>query len=323
MQKFYAGYRRFFHRPILVVVVLLMCCAGALGVMTSMPSAQPDRFETTAADIDLSRRLEGHVRQLAGPRNVFYPAEYRSAENYLVARLKSFGYAPTLQAVASFYGPANNVVVVIPGATSARWVVGAHYDSHDRNPGADDNASGTAALLEIARALHGTTPARTLELVFFANEEPPHFQTDTMGSVVHSKNAGEVELMISLEMLGYYSSEPNSQKYPPPLNHYYPDVGDFVAVVGSIPDRLPVQDLTKKLRSGGMKTYGFSGPRFIPGIGFSDHWSYWQHDTRAIMVTDTAFFRNDNYHKDTDLPETLDYLRMARVTRLVGEFVSQ
>ena len=155
------------------------------------------------------------------------------------------------------------------------------------------------------------------------NEEPPHFQTETMGSVVHSGEQRDVELMISLEMLGYYSDTPNSQKYPPPLNHYYPDVGDFVAVVGSIPDRFPVQDLTAKLRNGGMKTYGFSGPRFMPGIGFSDHWSYWQHDVQAIMVTDTAFFRNDHYHKATDLPETLDYVRMARVTRLVAEFVSQ
>lgn len=313
----------YFRRPILIIFGILMGLVLALGFMTSMPSKQADGvFTPTPQEAELATSLEKHVRKLAGPRNEYYPKEYKAAEDYIALILRSFGLQPTFQIVPAFDREERNILVRIPGQNKGKTiVVGAHYDAHGNNPGADDNASGTSALLEIARILSKSPPQNDVILAFYANEEPPHFQTETMGSVVHANSVKDVDLMISLEMLGYFSTAPESQKYPAPLNFYYPDVADFVAVVGPLEDRGIVADLTAHLRGADMKTFGFSTPKFMPAVGFSDHWSYWQRSIPAVMVTDTAFFRNSNYHRDTDTPETLDYLRMARITAAVASFL--
>ena len=199
---------------------------------------------------------------------------------------------------------------------SGAIVVGAHYDTVPGSPGADDNASGVAVLIELAR-LHGG--AGGIEFIAFANEEMPYFMSREMGSfhsAAQARGRGEkLRAMLSLEMLGYYRDAPGSQQYPFPLGLFYPDRGDFIAFVGD----LGARSLTRKVislfrRNAAFPSQGVAAPGFIPGVTWSDHWSYRSHGFPAIMVTDTAFYRYPHYHLPSDTPEKLDYQRMARVT---------
>ena len=192
-------------------------------------------------------------------------------------------------------------------------VIGAHYDSVPGSPGADDNASGVAVLIELARM---GLPAR---FVAFANEEMPYFQSGEMGSYVWAERAhkgGErIDAMLSLEMLGYYADGAGTQKYPAPLSWFYPDRGNFIAFVGDVGSRALVRrSIAAFRRHSKFPSEGVAAPAGIPGVTWSDHWSFRQHDYPAIMVTDTAFFRNPHYHQASDTPDKLDYERMARVT---------
>jgi hypothetical protein len=196
-------------------------------------------------------------------------------------------------------------------------VVGAHYDSIPPTPGADDNASGVAIMLELARRLQPS--ARTVRFVAFTNEEPYYFQTEEMGSLVYARRCRErnenIVAMISLETLGYYKDEPGSQKYPFPLGLLYPSTGDFVGFVGNPSSRWLAHRCIQTFRQQArFPSQGACLPEQIPGVGWSDHWSFWQAGYPAVMVTDTAPFRNPHYHQTTDLPDTLDFGRMARVT---------
>lgn len=188
-------------------------------------------------------------------------------------------------------------------------VVGAHYDTVPGSPGADDNASAVAVLIELARM---KLPAR---FVAFANEEMPYFQTGEMGSVAWAKKGENVRAMFSLEMLGYYRDAPGSQQYPAPLGLFYPDRGDFIAFVGDLGARGLVRKAVAAFRKhAAFPSEGVAAPGFIPGVTWSDHWSFRRHGYAAIMVTDTAFYRYPHYHLPSDTPEKLDYERMARVT---------
>jgi len=223
-----------------------------------------------------------------------------------------------------------NLSVELEGSTlpDEILVVGAHYDSCAGLPGADDNASGVAAMMELSRLFAGADvrPARTLRFIAFTNEEPPHFQGETMGSLVEAKRsaaAGEdIVGMLSLECLGYFSDDPGSQKYPAPLDSFYPDTGDFIGFVGDTSARSFVRRTIGLFREhAAFPSEGIAAPDSIPGIGWSDHWSYSQVGYPAVMVTDTAPFRNPNYHEPTDLPDTLDYERLARVTSGLAEVI--
>jgi hypothetical protein len=215
-----------------------------------------------------------------------------------------------------------NLAAELPGASRPEEVVlvGAHYDSVDGSPGANDNASGVAALLEIARLLRETPPARTVRFVAFVNEEPPFFQTEAMGSRVHARAArgrGErIVAMLSLETLGYYTGEPGSQTFPTPLlRPFYPDRGDFVAFVGNLASRrLLRQAVAAFRRHAPFPCEGLSAPAWITGVDWSDQWSFWQEGYPALMVTDTALFRYPHYHGPGDLPGRLAYPQLARVT---------
>ena len=198
-------------------------------------------------------------------------------------------------------------------------VIGAHYDTFEDKPGADDNSSGVAGILEIMRQLQDRNMRCPVEFVAYANEEPPFFRTENMGSYVHAEsleNRGlDLRLMISVEMIGYYDDAPDTQTYPIGMMKYlYSDRADFISVVGDFSNIGAVRDAKKIMASQmGMPVYSINAPRSMVGIDFSDHLNYWNRGMPALMVTDTAFYRNGWYHTDKDLPDTLDYTRMADV----------
>jgi Zn-dependent M28 family amino/carboxypeptidase len=217
----------------------------------------------------------------------------------------------------------NIEVVIDPTANSASantLVIGAHYDSYFHAPGANDNATGAAGIIELARLLgdlRGKSSIR-IRLVLFVNEEPPYFKTEFMGSLVYAKRLREsgapVLGMVALETLGFYSDEEHSQRYPWPLGLLYPTTGNFVAFVGLTSSRTFVRRIVASFRAAAaFPSVGGSAPGFIPGIDWSDHWSFEQVGIPAVMVTDTALFRYPHYHTAADTPDKVDYERLARV----------
>ncbi len=268
-------------------------------------------------------RLEGHVRALAGrigERNVFQPAHLAAAAHYLEDQLAGYGHAVTREDFRTGELVVRNLVVERRGSAKSEEivVVGAHYDSVMGSPGANDNASGASALLEIARALVQQQPARTVRCVFFVNEEPPFYLTGEMGSLVHARGArqrGEnVVAMLSIETIGYYTNAKGSQHYPFPFGLLYPSTGDFVGFVGNLGSRALVRKAVASFRgSTAFPSEGVAAPGSIPGIGWSDHWSFWQQGYPAVMVTDTALFRYGPYHTGDDTPDKVGYDRLAAV----------
>ena len=294
----------------------------------------------TEAEAAVAQALEADVRRLAediGERNAtpFGVERLRAAERFLAASLEAAGYELGRQAWEVRGLEVANLVAELPGGAAADEivVVGGHYDSARGTPGANDNASGTAATLALARVFAGRKPARTLRFVFFVNEEPPWFQTDDMGSLRYARRCQErkenVVGMLSLETLGYYSDEPGSQKFDscPPLRLLYPDTGNFVAFVADVKSA----DLARRVVGAFRDTTKFPShgcclPAAIKGVGWSDHWSFWQAGYPGVMVTDTAPFRYPHYHEPEDTPDKIDYERLARVVagleRVVGELAA-
>jgi Zn-dependent M28 family amino/carboxypeptidase len=220
-------------------------------------------------------------------------------------------------------GSAYRNVGVLFGNAQERIVIGAHYDAQGPYPGADDDASGIAVVMQLARVVAAEKPAFLsrvgVELVAYSLEESPRFRGPEMGSARHAQamvDAGvKVRAMMSLEMLGYYSDAPGSQKFPlPQLRWFYPSIGNGIVLVGKLGQGGIVR-ATKSAFFGAsdLPVFSINAPRFVPGIDFSDHQSYWNRNFPALMVTDSAFYRNDNYHKASDLPETLDYDKMSKV----------
>jgi Zn-dependent M28 family amino/carboxypeptidase len=198
-------------------------------------------------------------------------------------------------------------------------VVGAHYDTFGGHAGANDNTSAVAALLELARVLKVNPPKCNTQIVAYTLEEPPAFRTEKMGSFIHAKRLKEsgvnVKVVIVLDMIGFYSDAPNSQNYPAPLmDLYYPNKANFISVVSDFSNILEVRKAKNILKeTSNLPVYSITAPVFIPGIDFSDHHNYWKFNYPALMISDTAFYRSDNYHTPKDTPDTLDYERMAKV----------
>jgi len=278
-----------------------------------------------------------HVAALAGEigeRNVWRPEAMAAAAAYIQGSLEEAGYTVNVQPFASRGQSVANIEAVLPGhaAVDEIIVVGAHYDSVADSPGADDNASGVAAMLELARLLAASTLPRSVRFVAFANEEAPFFYGDEMGSnryAAHAQAHGErIVAMLSLETLGYYTAEPGTQKYPFPFSWFYPDTGNFVGFVGNFASRPLVRQAVGAFRaSTAFPSEGVAAPSGMEGIHWSDHWSFWQAGYPAIMITDTAPFRYPYYHEASDIPQQLDYTGLARVTgglaEVVGALASQ
>lgn len=318
-----------------IITACLAIAAWHSGCSVLMPG---DRFRGTlpivsAGQLSVAEQMRRDVEVLAGDlpeRNAYNPKQYRQAEDYLAAELARAGYRVHFQTF-EFTRPArrdfpeatltaSNLEVELPGTTTPDEIilVGAHYDAVLGSPGANDNASGTAGVLALARTLAANPLPRTVRFVLFANEEPPFFWSDGMGSLVHAracKQRGDhIVAMLSLETFGYYRDEKGTQGYPPGIALAYPSTGNFIAFVGMNESEPIIKRCVAAFReSCEFPSEGAALPSLVPRVGSSDHWAYWKQGYPALMVTDTAMFRYPHYHKPTDTPEKLDYERMARV----------
>ena len=275
-------------------------------------------------DQPLLDRIRTHVERLAGDigeRNVFVPEALQRAAQYIEEEWTRFGYAvDRLDYDVSGLRCANLAVSRNGGGrTSEILLLGAHYDSVVGSPGANDNASGVAALLEVSRLFQAIDSALTVRFVAFVNEEPPFFMTGRQGSMVYAKAArrrgDDIRLMASLETIGCYSDKPGSQKYPPLFELFYPDRGDFLGIVADFRSRKAMRLLANAFRAhSDFPLQTVSTFRAIPGVSWSDHQSFWRQGYRAVMVTDTAPYRYRHYHAPTDTPDKLSYPELAQVT---------
>lgn len=304
--------------PAFLVLLCLLVLAWALVMQPLLPGS-PGRGQV---EVDPSR-LEAHVRMLTEtfiPRNEAHPENLDRAAEYIRRAFERAGGRSSQQPYQVNGQTYRNVIAIFGADTRERIVIGAHYDSVAADvPGADDNASGVAGLIELARMLSDPPPPMRVELVAYTLEEGQHFRTERMGSAVHAASLKakhfSVRAMFSLEMLGYFSDAPETQAYPHQIMQlFYPSRGNYIAVVGKLDQPLVVRRVKAAMRgASSLPVYSINAPRFVPGIDFSDHRNYWDAGYDAVMITDTAFYRNPHYHTAEDTPETLDYRRMAMV----------
>jgi hypothetical protein len=302
----------------------LAAIAGLLWYMVAAPGASHSGAlpPLTDGEKDLAANLREHVTVIASrEHNVFRLPLLEQAAQYIENAFDKAGYLPIgAQRFMAGPAPVRNIEVEVKGGSRAAEIVivGAHYDSVAGSPGANDNGSGVAAMLELARLAFGSRPARTVRFVAFVNEEPPFYRSDAMGSRLYarrSKERGEnVVAMLSLETLGYYSDRPGSQRYPFPLGFFYPSTGNFVTFVSDLSSRALLHEAVAGFRRHArFPSEALAAPAAVPGVDWSDHWSFWQEGWPALMVTDTAFYRYPHYHTAQDTPDKVDYDRLARV----------
>jgi Zn-dependent M28 family amino/carboxypeptidase len=283
---------------------------------------------------DISRNLRNHVFMLAdeiGERNIWQPAKLHAAAEYIHNVWQEQGFDVKHQGYEARGVESANLIIEMKGISLPDEIVlvGAHYDSVLGSPGANDNGSGVGALLELSRLLAGRKKlARTVRLVAFTNEEPPFFLHGNMGSRIHAARSRAMNEnivgMLSLETMGFYSEVPGSQEYPFPFSFFYPHTANFIGFVGNIRSRHLVKlSLAAFRQTTRFPSEATAAPGWITGIGWSDHWSFWREGYRAIMVTDTAFFRYEPYHTRQDTAEKIHYDRLARVTRGLAEVIAE
>ncbi len=275
---------------------------------------------------NLAANLKTHVVTLAeqiGERHVpDRDIELEQAADYIERTLRRTNLQVRSMPFEVRAGMVRNIEGIKPGGRLADEiiVIGAHYDSAPGTPGANDNGSGVAVLLELARMVQHRSFDRTVRFVAFVNEEPPYFHTDNMGSWQYAQECRRKELnvvaMLALETVGYYSDQPGSQQYPPLLRAMYPDVGNFVAFVGNLGSKWLVKRCVKTFRdTTAFPSEGAALPGWLTGVDWSDHWSFWEAGYDGIMVTDTAIFRYPHYHEPEDTPDKIDFTRTALVTQ--------
>jgi Zn-dependent M28 family amino/carboxypeptidase len=321
------------------VLVAALAGAGGLIALVTQPWVAPAVNTAPSLDAPITVNpdaLKAHVKKLSVdlyPRSFAHARNLYLAGDYIENAFRKSGAEVSVQAFSADGEPYRNIIAHFGPKSGPLLVIGAHYDSVNATDGvnnsegagdthgADDNASGIAGLLELARLLGRHPPGRPVELAAYTLEEPPYFRTQDMGSAHHARllreQGQEVTLMISLEMIGYFSDAPDSQDYPfSALSALYPDRGDYIALVGKFGD-FGVMRRVKALMQGAspLPVASINAPPLVPGIDFSDHLSFWAAGYPAIMVTDTAFNRNKEYHQAGDTWERLDYARMAEVVQ--------
>ena len=282
----------------------------------------------------LREELRADVQKLAGEigeRNMWHYPQLDAAADFIEDSFSRADLRPRRDSYEMHGQACHNIEAEIPGARPEVVLIGAHYDSVFGSPGANDNGTGMAATLALARRFAGRKPQHTLRFVAFVNEEPPYFLSDEMGSFVYAgrcKTRGDrIDAMISLETIGYFSDAPQSQTYPAPgLGILYPKVGNFIGFVSNVHSRTLLRRVVALFRKHAkIPSEGAALPSFIPGVSWSDQWSFWRHGYPGIMITDTAPFRYPHYHSSTDTPDKLDYDRFTLVVsameKVIGDLV--
>ncbi len=311
----------------LLSIVLIMFTAAWFVVTQPLFSMNLSR---STAKVDPAS-LKSHVSMLA---EKFVPRDYKHPENLDRAAAyirREFDHTnggvseQTYEVNGHIY---RNVILQLGPESEERIVVGAHYDTDGPLPGADDNASGVAGLIELANLLDHASLPLTVELIAYTLEESPFFRTNNMGSAIHARDLKKrgipIRMMISLEMIGFFSDDANSQLFPFSfLKLFYPSEGNWIAVIGNLSSGSDVRRVKASMhRATELPVYSFNAPPLlVPGIDWSDHLNYWNYGYPAVMITDTSFFRNINYHSEHDTPEKLDYERMSMVVVGVYEAV--
>ncbi|NQU99269.1 MAG: M28 family peptidase [Parcubacteria group bacterium] len=271
-------------------------------------------------------RLNRHVKYLTDispARNYKNITSLNKAADYIVSEFNKLNCKVDIQKFKINNIEYKNIVCSFNSNDKNRLIVGAHYDVYGNQEGADDNASGVAGLLEVARLINVSKPELDygIDLVAFTLEEPPFFKTENMGSSVYMKKLKDLDIeilgMICLEMIGFFTDEDDSQKYPLfLLKAFYPAKGNFVAVVGKLDQYRFLRKIKKNIINGSnIDVRSVSAPRIIPGIDFSDHLNFWNYGYDAVMITDTAFYRNDNYHHKTDTIDKINFNKMSEVVK--------
>ncbi len=293
-------------------------------IMTTTTSVSAGPGPDSDADSITAGRLEEHVRYLAGTigeRNVFRPQALHDAAAYIERIWRDQGYTVVSQEYTVNGVRSANLEVTRTGSRLPRrlLLIGAHYDSVFGSPGANDNGSGVAALLELSRLFSGIAPVASVRFVAFTNEEPPFFTTARQGSAVYARAARErgddIRLMVSLETVGSYSHDPGSQSYPPLFRYFYPDRGNFIALVSNFSSRRAMRKLARAFRATSeFPLESVATFAAIPGVSWSDHRSFWKQGYDALMLTDTAFYRYPFYHSDADTPDKLNYDEFAKMS---------
>ncbi|MEW5693701.1 MAG: M28 family peptidase [Candidatus Hydrogenedentota bacterium] len=277
---------------------------------------------------ELSRLLKSHVITLShqiGDRNVFSIDALNQSADYITKTFNSIGYKTEFQYYTCRGAKIKNIIATKIGVSNPSFIiiVGAHYDTCF-NVGADDNASAVAALLELSRFMFNKKTDKTLKFIAFVNEEPPFFKSDNMGSMVYAKKAKEknedIKAAIILEMLGFYNEKPFSQRYPPLFGFFFPSKANFIAAIGNFKSQWLVKMVVKSFKKATSFPIEYLTTfSFVPGVDFSDNWSFWKMGYPAIMITDTAFYRNPHYHTNSDTYETLNYEYMAEIVKGIAE----
>jgi len=311
-------------RTILLLLAIPLAILWLIMAQPSLVRNSPSRQTVSPAT------LREHVLVLSDrrhPRSFGHAGNLNACADYIANQFKEAGAVTSFQEFRNGETTYKNVRGFFGDDAGPRIVVGAHYDSCYLTPGADDNASGVAGLIELAHLLGKTNLRTQVEVVAYSLEEPPNFGTDGMGSVHHArllKSEGvEIASMICLEMIGYFSDRKGSQKFPIRLMRlFYPSKANFIAVIGSLGQRRLAREVRNLMRGAtDLAVHSLNAPRLVPGVDFSDHMNYWNEGYDAVMITDTAFYRNANYHEQGDTPDTLDYERMSRVVIGVYEAV--
>jgi hypothetical protein len=318
-----------------IVVAFVALYATILGTWKFMMPPSGQHTETpplTEFEQNLSEQLKEDVFALSdqiGERNVFRSGTMEQTAGWIISRFTDFGYEPEIHTHrrsgiigAPEGGTSDNIIAEVTGTNTPEKIIiiGAHYDSVVHSPGANDNASAVAVMMALAATFVNQPQPKTVRFVAFANEEPPFFKTENMGSYAYaarSRDLGEdITAMMALDGLGFFSDEPGSQSYPfPGIGLMYPDKANFIGFVTRLRDTSLLNRVTREFQEHAtIPAEGAALPGFIPGVSWSDHWSFWQHGYSAFLVTDTLLFRDPYYHTSSDTPERLDYESMARVT---------
>ena len=306
---------------------IAIAVAAMLALLWSFAVRMPGKNVSKAAplspdEIVLREELRADVQKLAGDigeRNMWRYPQLNAAADFIEESFSRAGMHPRRDSYDMHSQSCHNIEAEIPGARPEILLIGAHYDSVFGSPGANDNGTGVAATLALARRFAAKSTKYTLRFVAFVNEEPPYFLSDQMGSFIYAsrcKARGDrIDAMISLETIGYFSDAPNSQTYPSPgLAIFYPKIGNFIGFVSNVQSRALLRRVIALFRKHAkIPSEGAALPSFIPGVSWSDQRSFWRHGYPGIMITDTAPFRYPYYHSSNDTPDKLDYDRFTLV----------